>query len=108
MYGFYNGAFIVGNGSYALRSGNLQFTDGPSGSSNPIGSACAEGFCWYTDSGQDQLIFANGNANSVNLGYSPAGLAIDVPHNRLYIAGPTHNEIHFYNLATPALEKTLQ
>ena len=38
----------------------------------------------------------------------PAGLAIDVPHNRLYIAGPTHNEIHFYNLATPALEKTLQ
>jgi hypothetical protein len=38
---------LIGTGSNALRTGTIQYLDGPLSSQVPIGLACISGACWF-------------------------------------------------------------
>ncbi|MBV9646703.1 MAG: hypothetical protein JO043_04490 [Candidatus Eremiobacteraeota bacterium] len=108
VYGFLNDNYLVGNGSVLLRSGGLQAIVGPAGSVTPVGAACGDTLCWYSDSTNDTLTVSTGNGtNSTSLGYQPAGVAYDSLHKRVFVADPVNNTVHVYNPQTLALEKTI-
>lgn len=108
VYAFFNDTWAQGNGSVALRSGALQSLIGPTGSTYPVGSACASnGFCWYGDSGNNTLALGNGSVTTITLSYSPAGVAYDPTHNRLFVADPNNNKIEVYNATTLAFERSI-
>jgi DNA-binding beta-propeller fold protein YncE len=108
IYGFFNDGDLVGNGSVFLRTGALQAIVGPTGSTSPLGVACAENACWYSDSADGTLSMSmNGNVNATPLNYTPVGVAYDPTHNRVFVADPANNAVHVYNPSTLALEKTI-
>ncbi len=108
LYAFLDNTWLQGNGSYMLRTGGLQDEVGPTGSAYPAGAACGNGACWYGDADYDTLAVSNGgNFHSVQLNYSPAGVAYDQLHNRAFVADPVNNAVHVYNAQTLAFEKTL-
>ena len=108
VFTFYNNGFFGGNGSLALRGGGLQFAAGPSGSAVAVGSACLVDRCWYDDATNDLLNFSTaGNVLETRLSYSPAGVAYDPLHDRIFVADPADNEIEIYNAKTIAFERSL-
>ena len=111
VYTFYDNAAAFGNGSVALRYGELQEEGGPIDSAAAGGSACSSTIsaCWYGDSINNTLTYGllPGNWFTVGLSYTPGGVAVDVARNRVYVADPSHNAIQIYNATTLAYEKTL-
>ena len=109
FFGFYNNTLVGGNGSVALRTGGMQFLDGPLVAAEPTGSACNGALCWYDDTANSLLFIATipGSSNSVSLPYQPAGIAYDAIHKRLFVADPVHNAIQVYNPTTLALGESL-
>lgn len=110
VYAFYANAAAFGNGSVALRYGTLQEDVGPT-SAAAIGSACSSTIsaCWWDDALNLSLTYGTlpGQSFSVGLPYEPAGVAVDIGRNRLFVADPTNNAIHLYNATTLTLEKTI-
>jgi hypothetical protein len=108
IYAFTNDADLTGNGSVFLRSGAMQGMVGPTASTSPLGVACAENACWYSDSVNGTVSMSmNGVVSSVALNYTPVGVAFDPTHDRLFVADPANNAVHVYNPSTLAFEKTI-
>ncbi|MBV9647303.1 MAG: hypothetical protein JO043_07565 [Candidatus Eremiobacteraeota bacterium] len=108
VYGFVNNDVLMGSGSVFLRSGMLQSIFGPTNAAEPVGAACGNGMCWFSDAGKDTINILATNAISTGiLNYSPAGVAYDRLHNRIFVADPQNNAVHIYNAQTLALEKNI-
>ena len=108
LYAFINDNYLAGNGSVMLRTSGLQSITGPDSATSPVGAACGANLCWYSDSASNALFVNNGsNVDSVSLGYLPGGVALDVPHNRVFVADPLNNAVHVYDAQNLSLEKTI-